>query len=166
MAHADTNYAQPGHRRIGALLLIRNTAGHVLLVKPSYKPGWVLPGGGAVPDELPHLAARREAIEETGLADLIPGDLLITDYVPANPETGSVEGLNLIFDGGTVPNGTGITLPAARPNEEPELTDWAFVPPNRLPDYCKPYQHRRITAALAGLADPKQRGYRVEGQAV
>ena len=166
MAHADTDYAQPGHRRIGALLLIRNRAGHVLLVKPSYKDGWQLAGGGAVPDELPHLAARREGIEETGLADLIPGDLLITDYVPANPGRGAVEGVNFVFDGGTVPDGTGITLPAARPDGKPELTHWAFVPPDRLGDYCKPYQHRRITEALAALADPEQRGYRVQGQTV
>jgi 8-oxo-dGTP diphosphatase len=166
MAHADTDYAQPGHRRIGALLLIRNTTGHVLLVEPAYKDGWVLVGGGAVPDEPPHLAARREGTEETGLADLIPGDLLITDYVPANPVTGSVEGVNFVFDGGTVPDGTGITLPTARPGKKPELTDWAFVPPDQLGDLCKPYQHRRITGALAALADPERRGYRVEGQTI
>ncbi|MEK8173498.1 NUDIX domain-containing protein [Streptomyces sp. M19] len=69
--HADTDYTRPGHRRIGALLLIRNPAGHVLLVKPSYKPGWLLVGGGAKRDEAPHLAARREAREETGW-DLAP----------------------------------------------------------------------------------------------
>lgn len=166
MAHADTDYARPGHRRIGALVLIRNTAGHVLLVKPNYKEGWQLVGGGAVPDELPHLAARREGMEETGLADLTPGDLLITDYVPANPDTGAVEGINFVFDGGTVPDGTAITLPTAKPGEEPELAEWAFVPPDQLGDYCKPYQRRRITEALAALADPSRRGYRVEGQTV
>ncbi|MER0476915.1 NUDIX hydrolase [Streptomyces sp. Edi2] len=162
--HADTDYAQPGQRRVGALLLIRNPAGHVLLVKPSYKVGWHLVGGGALPDEMPHLAAGREGTEETGMANLVPGDLLITDYVPANPDTGAVEGINLVFDGGTVPDDTTITLPAAKPGEEPELTDWAFVPPGQLGRYCKPYQHRRITEALAALADPSRRGYRVEGQ--
>lgn len=164
MTHSDTDYAQPGHRRIGALVLIRNASGHVLLVKPSYKEGWHLVGGGALPNELPHRAARREALEETGLADLVPGDLLITDYMRANPATSAVEGVNFVFDGGTVPDDTVITLPTAKAGEEPELIDWAFVPADRLADYCMPYQMRRVAEALAALADPKRRGYRVEGQ--
>ncbi|WP_329321570.1 NUDIX domain-containing protein [Streptomyces sp. NBC_01262] len=49
MAHADTDNAHPGHRRIGALVLIRDASGHVLLVKPTYKEGWQLVGGGARP---------------------------------------------------------------------------------------------------------------------
>lgn len=65
-AHTDTDNAHPGHRRVGGLLLIRNAHGHVLLVKPSYRDGWQLVGG-AVPNELPHLAARRR-VEETALS--------------------------------------------------------------------------------------------------
>ncbi|MFG3026660.1 NUDIX domain-containing protein [Streptomyces sp. NPDC048254] len=166
MAHVDTDCTHPGERRLGALLLIRDAAGHVLLVKPSYKDGWQLPGGGALPNEMPHLAARREGVEETGLTGLRPGDLLITDYVPANPALGAVEGINLVFDGGIVPGDTVIVLPAARPGTEPELVDWAFVSPQQLGEFCKPYQKRRIQEALAALADPSRRGYRVEGQMV
>ncbi|MFD6329283.1 NUDIX domain-containing protein [Streptomyces niveus] len=166
MIHTDSDPAQPGHRRLGALLLILNASGHVLLVKPTYREGWQLPGGSATPNEEPHLAALRECTEETGLQDRVVGDQLITDYVRANPDTGSVEGLNLVFDGGTVPDDTPITLPAAEPGREPELSDCAFVPADRLGDYCQPYQHRRITEALAALADPTRRGYRVEGRTV
>lgn len=166
MTHADTDNAHPGERRVGGLVLIRNASGHVLLVKPTYKEGWQLVGGGALPDEPPHLAARREAIEETGLADLVPGVLLVVDYIPANPETGAVEGLNFVFDTDPVPDGTTITLPAAKPDEQPELSNWTFVPPAQLGDYCRPYQHRRIIEALEALRDPKRRGYRVEGRTV
>jgi 8-oxo-dGTP pyrophosphatase MutT (NUDIX family) len=166
MAHADTDYAHPGERRIGGLVLLRNTSGDVLLVKPSYKEGYQLVGGGAAPDELPHLAARREAIEETGLTNLVIGDLLVTDYVPANPETGAKEGINFVFDGGVLPDDTDITLPTAKNGQEPELTDWAWVPVRQLADHCGPYQHRRITEALAALANPTKRGYRLEGQTV
>lgn len=166
MIHTDNNPAQPGHRRLGALLLILNTSGHVLLVKPTYREGWQLPGGGAVPNEEPHLAALREGTEETGLSEIVLGDQLITDYVRANPRTGSVEGLNLVFDGGTVPDNTRITLPAAEPGRELELSDWAFVPAGRLGDYCQPYQQRRISESLAALADPARRGYRVEGRII
>ncbi|MFM9538661.1 NUDIX domain-containing protein [Streptomyces turgidiscabies] len=164
MAHADTDYAQPARRRCGALLLIRNQAGDVLLVRPSYREGWILPGGGALPNEAPHQAALREGAEETGLGDLELGPLLITDYIRASGDGSAAEGINLVFDGGTVSDDTTITLPTARPGEQPELTEWAFVPPGRLAEYCMPYQHRRITQALAALADPAQRGYRVRGR--
>ena len=166
MAHADTDPARPGHRRVGGLVLIRNISGHVLLVKPTDKDGWQLVGGGALPGEPPHLAARREAIEETGLAGLIPGALLIVDYIPANPNTGAAEGLNFVFDADPVPDGTTITLPAAKPGEQPELGNWTFVPPSQLGDYCQPYQHRRIIEALDALHDPNRRGFRVRGRAV
>lgn len=89
-----------------------------MLVKPSYKEGWLLPGGGAVSDEMPHVAARREAAEGTGLSDLVPGDLLITDYVRANSANGAVEGVNFVFDGGVIPEGSVITLPAAKLGQE------------------------------------------------
>ncbi|MFF3378129.1 NUDIX domain-containing protein [Streptomyces sp. NPDC002680] len=164
MAHADTDYAQPGHRRFGCLLLILNKAGDVLLVRPSYRDGWILPGGGALPDEAPHLAALREGAEETGLSDLAVGSLLIADYIRASGDGSAAEGINFVFDGGTVEDDTTITLPAPRPGQQPELTAWAFVPPGQLADYCLPYQLRRITQALTALADPAQRGYRVRGR--
>ena len=53
--------------RLSAGALIRNTDGDVLLGKPTYKPGWELPGGFVDHgEELGH-ACRREAREETGL---------------------------------------------------------------------------------------------------
>jgi 8-oxo-dGTP diphosphatase len=40
----------------------------LLLVRPSYRVGWSLPGGGVQRGEMPEAAARRELIEEIGLA--------------------------------------------------------------------------------------------------
>lgn len=123
----------------------------------------IMVGGGALPDEPPHEAALREAVVETGLRDLIIGDLLITDYVRANSYTGSVEGLNLVFGGGVVADDVVVNLLAAEPGQKPELSGWAFVRPDQLGELCQPFQRRRIAAALAALNDPKLRGYRVEG---
>jgi 8-oxo-dGTP pyrophosphatase MutT (NUDIX family) len=163
MAHYDIDPAHPGHRRIGCLLLIRNAAGDVLLVQPSYKKGLQLVGGGALPDEEPQHAAYREAVEETGISDLVVGDLLLVDYIPANPETGAVEGLNLVFDGGVVTDDTPIRLPAALPGQDPELVGSAFCPAADLDQKCRPYQARRIREALAALDDPARRGLCIEG---
>lgn len=153
MVHAGTDFTHPGHRRVGGLLLIRDESGRVLLVKPSYRAGWQLVGGGAKRGEPPHLAAAREGVEETGHT-LAVGDLLVTDYMPANPETGAVEGMNYVFDGGVLPDGSVIMLPAAEDGEEPELTHYEWVHPSQLAAYCEPYQERRIRAALAVRQDP------------
>ena len=40
-------------KRMGAGALIRDLDGNVLMVKPSYKDGWELPGGAVEDDESP-----------------------------------------------------------------------------------------------------------------
>lgn len=153
--HQDTDYTAPGHRRIGGQLLIRDETGRVLLVRPSYKLGWIMPGGGAKPNEGALEGARREAREEIGL-DIEVRRLLVVDHVSANPETGAVEGYNLVFDGGTLTDdaNTEIVLPEAQPGKPPELLAFAFLHADELLSHCQPYHHRRLQAALAELMDP------------
>ncbi len=47
--------------------LIRDAAGHILLIQDAEVHRWILPGGAIDPGEEPAQAARREAYEETGL---------------------------------------------------------------------------------------------------
>ncbi|MEW2545799.1 NUDIX hydrolase [Streptomyces sp. NPDC047002] len=61
--------------------LIRDGDGRVLLVDPTYKDGWDLPGG-MLEDEEPAAGMVREVREELGL-DVRPGRLLVMDTVPA-----------------------------------------------------------------------------------
>lgn len=42
--------------RVAAGVLIRDAAGRILLVKPTYKDGWEIPGGYVEPDESPAAA--------------------------------------------------------------------------------------------------------------
>jgi 8-oxo-dGTP pyrophosphatase MutT (NUDIX family) len=163
MAHADIAPGQEPPRRHGAKTLLRNESGDILLVRTRRKGGvWQLPGGGAYQNEPPHEARRRKFAEETGIDQPRTGDLILIDYTP--PSATSGEGLNMLFNGGTVPDGAVITLPAALPGEDaPDITDYAFVPPDRLRDYCNEHQARRIEAALAVLADPTAPRYRYLG---
>ncbi|MEU9578730.1 NUDIX hydrolase [Streptomyces chilikensis] len=61
--------------------LIRDETGRILLVDPSYKEGWDLPGG-MVDDEEPVAALERELHEELGLRGARVGRLLAVDSMP------------------------------------------------------------------------------------
>ncbi len=55
---------RPEHQ--GALVAV-HVGSRLLLVRPSYRREWNLPGGGVRPGEAPEAAARRELREEVGL---------------------------------------------------------------------------------------------------
>lgn len=71
--------------RVAAGALIRNDAGEILLVKPTYKEGWEIPGGYVEPGESPKAACEREIREELGL-DLEVGQLAVVDWAPSEAE--------------------------------------------------------------------------------
>jgi 8-oxo-dGTP diphosphatase len=81
-------------KRMGAGAVIVDNEGRVLLVNPTYKPEWEIPGGAVELDESPAQACRREIAEELGL-DVTIGELLCVDY---NRATGDyVESLMFLF---------------------------------------------------------------------
>ncbi|MGH3753052.1 MAG: NUDIX domain-containing protein [Pseudonocardiaceae bacterium] len=82
---------------MGAGVLFRDAVGRILLVEPSYKPDWIIPGGAVEADESPWAAAARELSEELGL-DRPLGQLLVVDYV--RPQGLLPECVIFVFDGG------------------------------------------------------------------
>ena len=86
-------------KRVAAKVLIRDRQDRILLVDPSYKPAWDLPGGMVELNEPPHVAAKREVKEELGL-HVRATVLLLVDWVaPHGPWDDS---LVLVFDGGVL----------------------------------------------------------------
>jgi ADP-ribose pyrophosphatase YjhB (NUDIX family) len=77
----------------GALI---HSGSRVLLVKPTYKDGWDIPGGYVEPGESPAAACSRELAEEINLSQPA-GRLLIVDWAPHPTEGDKVL---FIFDGG------------------------------------------------------------------
>jgi ADP-ribose pyrophosphatase YjhB (NUDIX family) len=71
---------------IAAGALLSDAAGRIMLVRPTYKYGWDIPGGYVEQDESPLAACRREIREELGIAATI-GQLLVVDWAP-HPEEG------------------------------------------------------------------------------
>lgn len=90
-------YGNLPKKHIGAVVVIFNEAHQLLLIKPTYKDGWSIPGGGVELDETPLTTALRETKEEIGL-DLKEINLVCIAYTPQSgikPET-----LQFIFYGG------------------------------------------------------------------
>jgi 8-oxo-dGTP diphosphatase len=121
----------------GALFL--DGADRVLLVEPTYKPSWEIPGGMVEPGEAPRAACVRELREELGL-HLEPGRLLVVDWAPRE----GVDRVLFVFDGGTLTDAqcAAIRLPAD------ELASWAFVPALEVPARVAPWLARRVLAAV------------------
>jgi len=59
--------AEQPKKMIGVKVVVKSSDGKVLVVKPTYKPTWQLPGGVVEAGESPKAAAKRELQEETGI---------------------------------------------------------------------------------------------------
>jgi 8-oxo-dGTP pyrophosphatase MutT (NUDIX family) len=133
-------------KRMAATAVIRNQAGEVLLVKPSYRPEWLMPGGMVEADESPYAACKREALEEIGL-ELPIGRLLSLAYQSRDGDY--TEALMFAFDGG-------VLLPqhiAQIKLQEGEITAFQFLPLEAALPILPIKMRGRIAAALAALAD-------------
>lgn len=79
---------------MGAGAIMLDDAGRVLLVNPTYKPGWEVPGGVVECNESPAAACQREVAEELGIAVAV-SELLCVDYNAETPNYG--ESLMFLF---------------------------------------------------------------------
>lgn len=92
----------------------------LLIVKPSYKAGWIIPGGVVEKDESPLRACIREVREEVGL-NVKRMRMVGLDYVSA--AKGKNENLQFIFYGGVLA-ATKIQRIKLQPDE---LADFQFA---------------------------------------
>jgi ADP-ribose pyrophosphatase YjhB (NUDIX family) len=145
-AYLAEGNAMQARKRVSADVLLRDEEGRVLLVKPTYKPGWDLPGGMAEANESPDDAARRELKEELGL-DVVLRGLLVVDWVP--PHGPWDDQLAFIFDGGTL---TSDQAAALRP-QDGELAEARCVPPDQAAGMLRERLRKRLRAALSSCAD-------------
>jgi 8-oxo-dGTP pyrophosphatase MutT (NUDIX family) len=85
---------------VSAGALIYDRTGRLLILKPTYKSGWTIPGGVMEADgESPWEACRREVREETGL-EVSSGRLVAMDF--RRPREGRPGGIRFLFDCGQV----------------------------------------------------------------
>lgn len=142
-------------------VLFLDDRGDVLLVEPTYKAMWEIPGGRMEVGETPRKACERKLREELALQVPV-GRLLVVDWAPHVRE----ERLRFVFDGGVLTDEQldVIELPLH------ELESWAFVSPEELFVMMEPRLVRRVTAALgareAGMTRYLEHGVPVDGQMI
>jgi ADP-ribose pyrophosphatase YjhB (NUDIX family) len=129
--------AQP---RTAAGVLFFDVDDRVLLVKPTYKPGWEIPGGYLHPGETPTEGAAREVKEELDITPPV-GRLLVADWAPHATEG---DKLLFVFDGGILPAETReqITVDGV------EISEYAYYPAEQLDSMLIPRLARRVHAAI------------------
>lgn len=91
---SEEYYKQLKKRHSGSGVLFLDTRGRILVVKPTYKDGWLIPGGTIDEGEFPKGCAERETKEEIGL-DIIAERLLCVDYVI--PKDTPYENIQFVF---------------------------------------------------------------------
>jgi 8-oxo-dGTP diphosphatase len=129
---------------VSAGALIFDRAGRLLILKPTYKSGWTIPGGVMEADgETPWEACRREVREECGL-EVSHGRLAATDF--RRPRPGRPGGIRFLFDCGAI-NGKRLAGIVIQPEEVSEYRIVAL--PEALP-LLRPPIRRRVRAASSG----------------
>ncbi|MEV4436398.1 NUDIX hydrolase [Streptomyces sp. NPDC049585] len=131
--------------RMAAGALFFDEQGHVLLVRPSYKPKWEIPGGYIETGESPLNACRREVREELGISPSI-GPLLVVDWAPSDAEGDKVL---YVFDGGRL-NADAV---GAIELASDELLAAAFHPVDVLDELLIPRLARRVRHAVKARAE-------------
>ena len=103
---------------VGVVFLARN---QILILKPTYKEHWLLPGGVIDANESPREAACREVREELGL-DINVRKLLVVDYI--HSQGTRTECVQFMFQG---PNLSADQLKSIQLQNE-EIKEFSFVP--------------------------------------
>ncbi|HMT21748.1 MAG TPA: NUDIX hydrolase [Promineifilum sp.] len=132
-------------KRISAGCLLFDEAGRLLIVNPTYKDGWEIPGGVVEENESPLNGCIREIHEELGIV-WRPRRLLAVDYNAESPQR--TESLAFIFYGGILPPEiiAAIRLPAR------ELSEHRFLQPDEAMALFKRGLRRRVSVCLPLIA--------------
>lgn len=132
-------------KRISAACLLFNARGDLLVVNPTYKKNWEIPGGTVEKHESPRRGCEREVREELGL-EISLGALLGVDYIAdAKRRT---EALAFIFYGGVLDKAQidAIRLPAR------ELSEYRFIDTGKGLALLNRRLRRRVSRCLDALA--------------
>jgi 8-oxo-dGTP diphosphatase len=133
-------------KRMAAGAIFFDDRGYILIVKPTYRSGWLLPGGIVEAHESPREACRREIKEELNL-DISLDKLLCIEYLSEDgPQTECVQ---FAFYGGLLNTSQiqEITLPTT------ELSEYRFSPIEEATTLLSLKLARRVPHCLRALQE-------------
>ncbi len=136
---AEEFYANLARKRVGSGALITDPIGRVLMVEPTYKSNWEVPGGAVENDETAYDACRRECHEELGL-DVAVGRLLVIEHQCDGGHRG--DSIMFIYDCGVLSSDAAFRLPSD------ELRSFRFVDESSLEEVAVERLSRRLRYAL------------------
>ncbi|WP_327178079.1 NUDIX hydrolase [Streptomyces sp. NBC_01335] len=141
-------------RRVGATVLVRDHTGAVLLVRAPREREWRLPGGVAYEGETVAGAATRDLAEVTGLVrNLVLFAAL--DLIPAPRRGRSVNGFDVVGDGGTLSAEEAARV-AVPEGAEDRVAEVRWVPLDQVDLVAAGLVARRIRQAVAAFEHGQQ----------
>ncbi|MCP2321799.1 8-oxo-dGTP pyrophosphatase MutT (NUDIX family) [Hamadaea flava] len=144
------HYRSLPHKILGSGAVFFDESGRVLIVEPSYKDHWEIPGGVVERNEPPLAGAHREVLEELSL-DRSLGRLLVVDWSPPRGRR-TVDLMAFVFDGGVL---TEADVAAIRLQPE-ELRGYRFCriddEVNETAGLLPPILTKRVAAAVRARA--------------
>lgn len=133
-------YTNLPRKRMASGALFFNKDKELLILKPTYKNHWIIPGGVVDKDESPRDACVREVKEETGLDKEI-SRMLCVDY---KEDDGKGENVVFVFDGGSLTDDEigKIELP------EEEIAEFKFLPQEEALELFSNSQQKRFKSVF------------------
>ena len=142
----DANYYKNlPKKRMGAGALIQNEKKEILIVKPSYRDHWSLPGGVVDENESPKAACIREVSEEVGLALKEVIFLGVAYYKNGHDNKG--EALQFMFFGGMLDE----HLIEKIKVDGKEIVEYKFLPEEKALPLLNPQLSKRLERCLDAL---------------
>ena len=143
----DTEYANLlPKKQVGTAVLLFNTKGELLIVKPDYKDGWLVPGGATDDDESPLHCAIRETKEEIGL-DVSKLQLVGVYY--GHKKDVYTDSLKFIFSGGVLKESQ---IPQIKLQAN-ELETYTFLLPEEALPFLSQSLQKSVPQCLKAIKD-------------
>lgn len=153
----DADAGEPPLPRIPASAgaLVWDRKGRLLVLNPTYKGGWTIPGGIVEADgETPWEACRRETREECGL-EVVRGRLVCVDFLRPRPNRPG--GMRFLFDCGTSDDDV-LAHIIVQPEE---ISEFRLVPVRKALTLLSGPVRRRVAAAVG---KPRRLRYLEDGR--
>jgi 8-oxo-dGTP diphosphatase len=132
---------------IGAAAIIFNSKKELLIVKPSYREGWLVPGGTVDALESPDMACIREIKEEVGLDIQSVKFLGVYHMTGKTAEGMAYDSMQFMFYVGILTDEQVKSIVL----QEKELVEYRFLPMNEAVELLADKLDKRINRALEAL---------------